>query len=164
MTKRLILMRHAKSSWGDPTLDDHQRPLNDRGQRSATALGDWLRANDYLPDLILSSSSTRTRETFAGLQINADTRFLDGLYHAGAGQMLHVLKQASGDCVLMLGHNPGISWFASEIVTSPPDHPRFNDYPTCATLVVDVPVDAWRDVRVGTGQVVDFTIPRELTD
>ncbi|WP_306113150.1 MULTISPECIES: histidine phosphatase family protein [unclassified Roseovarius] len=163
MTKRLILMRHAKSSWDSPFEEDHQRPLNARGQRSAKALGDWLRDHDYLPDQVLSSSSTRTRETCAGLNLEADKRFLDGLYHAGAGQMLEILKQANGDCVLMLGHNPGIAWFASELVDLPPDHARFNDYPTCATLVVDFPVSAWRDLRKGTGKAIDFVIPRELT-
>lgn len=162
MTKRLILMRHAKSNWDSPFEEDHQRPLNRRGQRSATALGDWLRQRGYLPDQILSSSSTRTRETCAGLKLEADKRFLNGLYHAGAGQMRDILKQANGDCVLMLGHNPGIGWFASDLVDTPPDHPRFHDYPTCATLVVDFPVDAWSRVRSGTGQVVDFVIPREL--
>ena len=164
MTRRLILMRHAKSSWDNPFAEDHQRPLNGRGKRSAKAIGEWLRAQGYLPDQILSSSATRTRETCAGLQLEADKRFLDGLYHAGAGQMLEVLKQGSGECVLMLGHNPGIAWFASELVERPPEHPRFNDYPTCATLVVDFQISTWRDLRPGTGQVVDFVIPRELTD
>ncbi len=163
MTKRLILMRHAKSSWDSPFDEDHQRPLNGRGQRSAKALGDWLRAQGYLPDQILSSSSTRTRETCAGLDLEADKRFLDGLYHAGAGSMMEILKQATGECVLMIGHNPGIAWFASELVETPPDHARFNDYPTCATLVVDFPISAWRELRYGTGQVVDFVVPRELT-
>ena len=110
MTKRLILMRHAKSSWSSPARDDHERPLNARGVEAATAIGDWLRQRSYLPDQILSSSSTRTRETCRRLNLTADKRFLDGLYHAGAGQMMAILKQASGQCVLMLGHNPGIAW------------------------------------------------------
>ena len=62
MTRRLILMRHAKSSWDNPFAEDHQRPLNGRGKRSAKAIGEWLRAQGYLPDQILSSSATRTRE------------------------------------------------------------------------------------------------------
>ena len=164
MTKRLILMRHAKSSWDHPGLDDHQRPLNGRGQRSAEALGNWLRANDNLPDQVLSSSATRTRETFAGLKIMADTRFLDSLYHAGANKMSDILSQATGDRVLMIGHNPGIAWFASQLVTHPPEHARFHDYPTCATLVVDFPIDRWKKLRNRTGQVIDFVISRELSD
>ena len=162
MTRRLILMRHAKSSWSDPLAEDHQRPLNDRGRRSARAVGDWLRDKSYLPDQILSSSSVRTRETCAGLNLEADKRFLDGLYHASAKTMLEVLKQGTGRCVLMLGHNPGIAWFASELVEHPPQHPRFSDYPTCATLVVDFPIDTWHALRPGSGRVIDFVIPREL--
>ena len=164
MTRRLILMRHAKSSWKNPSQDDHQRPLNGRGQRSAKAVGDWLRAKGHLPDQILSSTSVRTRETCARLRLDADKRFLDGLYHASAGRMLELLKQATGNCVLMLGHNPGIAWFASQLVEDPPDHPRFNDYPTCATLVADFPIETWNDLHPRTGTVVDFVVPRELTE
>lgn len=161
--RRLILMRHAKSSWGDPALDDHARPLNGRGKRSAEALGKWLKANNYLPDQVLSSSSARTCETFERLRIDAPAEFLDELYHAGAEDMLMALRKARGQSVLMLGHNPGIAWFAQHLVAQAPDHPRFDDYPTCATLVVDFPVSDWADLRPGTGQVVDFVIPRELT-
>ncbi|WP_299849050.1 histidine phosphatase family protein [uncultured Roseovarius sp.] len=164
MTLRLILMRHAKSSWSDPTQEDHQRPLNGRGQRSATALGAWLRENDYIPDQILSSSSRRTQETGERLNLDAETSYLDALYHAGPDQMQGTLQAATGRCVLMLGHNPGIAYFAHDLVAMPPDHARFQDYPTCATLVADFTVDSWQDVRPRTGQVVDFVIPRELTD
>ena len=163
MTLRLILMRHAKSSWDNPLLEDHQRSLNGRGRRSALAVGDWLRDSNYLPDLILSSSSTRTKETCAGLKLTANARFLDALYHASADRMLEVLKSATGQCVLMLGHNPGIAWFAQELVAAPPNHARFHDYSTCATLVADFPVESWTQLQPGTGTVVDFVIPRELT-
>lgn len=164
MTLRLILMRHAKSSWDNPLLDDHQRSLNGRGRRSALAVGDWLRDNNYLPDQILSSSSTRTKETCAGLKLTANARYLDTLYHASADRMLTVLKSATGQCVLVLGHNPGIAWFAQELVAAPPSNPRFHDYPTCATLIADFPIDDWNSLRPGTGKVVDFIIPRDLTD
>ncbi len=162
MTKRLILMRHAKSSWGDPTQDDHQRPLNGRGQRSGDALGDWLRDKNYIPDQILSSSSQRTKETCQRLRLEAEKTFLDALYLAEPEQMLKVLKGATGDCVLMLGHNPGIAYLAHGLVTTPPNHPRFDDYPTCATLIMDFPIDTWAQARPETGTVVDFVVPRDL--
>lgn len=164
MTRRLILMRHAKSSWNNRQRDDHARPLNDRGQRSAKTLGNWLRSQGYLPDRILCSSAQRTRETCAGLDLDAPTRFLDDLYHAGADRMLQILRRASEGCVLMLGHNPGIAMLAHELVADPPDHARFDDYPTGATLVVDFPADDWAEARAGTGRVVDFIVPRELDD
>jgi len=161
--KRLILMRHAKSSWDNPLLDDHARSLNGRGRVSARVVGDWLRVNKYVPDQILSSDSKRTRETFARLKIVCDTEFLGALYHAGPDEMLHVLRRAVGNTVLMLGHNPGIGWFAQNLVAVPPPHPRFYDYPTCATLVAEFDVESWDEVGTGTGKAVDFVIPRELT-
>jgi len=158
----LILMRHAKSSWDDPFITDFERPLNKRGHRSAKALGDWLRSEKLVPDEVISSSSTRTGQTFEGLELQTPVRFTRALYHAGPEQMWHVLAEATGTCVLMLAHNPGIAEFAERIVQTPPDHARFWDYPTGATVVVEFPADHWTDVRPGTGQVTHFVIPREL--
>ena len=163
MTKRLILMRHAKSDWSH-NLDDHERSLNKRGRQSAYALRDWLGLNDYRPDQILCSSAERTRETLFRLDIGADTTYLREMYLADAATLLAVLKRATGDCVLMVAHNPGIAWFASQIVSSPPENQRFDDYPTGATLVVDFELDDWEDIRPGSGSVIDFVIPRELSD
>ena len=161
--KRVILMRHAKSSWDTPGLDDHARPLNGRGRVSAKAVGDWLRTKGYIPDQILSSSSVRTRETFAGLGIPCDTHFMPALYHARPDEILSVLRGADGASVLLLGHNPGIAEFANELVARAPGHPRFGDYPTAATLVADVPAPTWKDLEPGTAEPVDFTVPRDLT-
>ncbi|KZY35770.1 phosphoglycerate mutase [Roseovarius sp. HI0049] len=161
--KRLILMRHAKSSWATPGQDDHARPLNGRGKVSARVLGEWLTHKRYLPDQTLSSDSARTRETFARLKILSDAEFLADLYLADPEDMLRVLRKATGDTVLMLGHNPGIGWFAQTLVAEPPPHPRFFDYPTCATLVAEFDIATWEEVGTGTGKAVDFVIPRELT-
>ncbi len=161
--KQLILMRHAKSSWDDPLMSDHDRPLNGRGRVSARVVGEWLKAKKYTPDQVLSSSSARTRETFARLGIISDAQFLDSLYHAEPGVMLKVLRGATGQSVLMLGHNPGIAWFAQNTLSVAPPHPRFYDYPTCATLVAEFDVDSWNEIGTGTGRAVDFIIPRELT-
>lgn len=161
--KQLILIRHAKSSWDDPLQEDHARPLNGRGRVSARVVGEWLRAKNYVPDQVISSSSARTRETFSRLGFLCDTQFMDKLYHAGPDIMLDVLRGAKGDRVLMLGHNPGIAWFAQNIVQVAPPHSRFYDYPTCATLIAEFAVDAWHEVGTGSGTAVEFVIPRELT-
>ena len=163
MTKRLILMRHAKASWDNDLLDDHARALNGRGRLSAKALGDWMRQRNYLPDQILCSDAKRTRETFAELRIVADTAFLGALYLAQIDQMLSILHRATGNSVLMIGHNPGISWFAKQMVTIPPAHSRFPDYPTGAITVIEFDTPDWGHAKPGSGQVVDFAIPRELT-
>ncbi len=163
MTRTLILMRHAKSSWGDPGLSDHARPLNKRGRASATALGNWLQAQGHLPDEVLCSSSERTRETLARLDLSAPATFTDALYHAEPERMLALLQAATGDSVLMLGHNPGIAGFAQWLVGHPPAHERFSDYPTGATLVARFGIDSWKELRPGAGRVAGFIIPRELT-
>jgi len=158
---RLILMRHAKSSWDNPALEDHKRPLNTRGRASATLMGDWLRKNSYLPDAAISSSATRTGETFLGLGIDVPVRFEGALYHAGPDVMMRKLRTCKANSILMLGHNPGICMFAHQLLPAPPDHQRFADYPTCATTVIDFDV-SWPSVEWNTGHFIDFAIPREL--
>lgn len=161
--KRLILMRHAKSDWSSGGAD-HQRPLNKRGRKSATALGDWLRAQGLAPDQALCSSAIRTRETLALLETGATAHFEDRLYHAGPVAMLRCLTDAEGDTVIVLGHNPGIAAFADELMAEPPRHPRFADYPTGATLVAEFEIDDWAQLQPGTGRAVAFVIPRELLE
>ncbi len=164
MTLTLILMRHAKSDWDNPLLSDHDRPLNPRGRRSADAMGDWLRESGWLPDEVLCSTSERTRETLKRLRIEAPVHFLPALYHAEPDRMWEVLHSATRHRVLMLGHNPGIAGFAAELVAAPPAHDRFDDYPTCATLVTEFDAESWEDVRPNTGFARAFIVPRELTE
>ncbi len=167
MTLRLILMRHAKSSWDDPFMRDHDRPLNGRGRISARAVGAWLHGLGIEPDQALISSSQRTRETCELLGLSKQSTNIEireDLYHAGAQRILDAMRQASGQTVLLLAHNPGIGEFAQRIVQKSPDHPRFFDYPTCATLVAQFDQSRWADIGFGQGQALNFVIPRELQD
>ena len=164
--RRLILMRHAKSSWADPGQRDLDRPLNKRGRRSATLVGEWLARQGYRPDLALVSSARRTQETWSGLVAEvgpAATTYLPELYHAGADALLEVLRRA-GDagCVLLLGHQPGIGGFAARVLASPPDDPDFVKYPTAAAAVIDFDRAAWADVDWGDGRLAAFAVPRTL--
>jgi phosphohistidine phosphatase len=164
--KRLILTRHAKSSWDDPLTADHDRPLNERGKAAAADLGQWLASRGYVPDEVLCSDAVRTRKTFSGIApALPGTPVLElkpALYHAGPDVMMAVLKHAKGDVVMMIGHNPGIAEFAARLVAHPPKNADFARYPTGATLVVDFNIDNWADVAFGTGTVDDFVIPREI--
>jgi len=166
MTRTLILTRHAKSSWGDPSLDDFDRTLNARGRKSAVVIGTWLRGNGYVPDEVIVSAARRTVETWERMapEMPADTvmRGEPGLYHASAETMLKVLRTARAATVMMIGHNPGIADFAARIVLSPAAHDRFSDYPTAATTVIEFPSESWEAVDWGTGRIKDFVIPREL--
>jgi phosphohistidine phosphatase len=164
--KRLILTRHAKSSWDDPLMPDHDRPLNERGKAAAADLGQWLASRGYVPDEVLCSDALRTRKTFSGIApALPGTPVLElkpALYHAGPDVMLAVLRHAVGETVMIIGHNPGIAEFAARLLSRPPANPEFARYPTGATLVADFDVDAWSDVGFGMGVVDDFIVPREI--
>ena len=158
---RLILTRHAKSDWDDPSVPDHDRPLNARGRRSARALGDWLASRGYDPEEVLCSSSRRTAETWdcaadAVFETLPVLRIEPALYHADPATMLRVLQSATAPTVMMIGHNPGIAAFAAMLPAQPPLDPQFRSYPTAATLVVDFHAEDWAEVRPGQGSVRDF--------
>jgi len=166
MTKRLILIRHAKSSWDAP-LDDHSRTLNDRGRDGASAIGAWLKANAYVPDTIYSSDASRTIETteriVAALGASPAIEYINRMYHGSPAALWNVLRRAQGDTVALVAHNPGIAFFAEDIVAQAPNHPRFTDYPTSATLICDLPINDWAEAVSRSGQVVDFITPRDIS-
>ena len=165
MIRTLILTRHAKSSWQDPFAQDHDRPLNKRGRKSAPAIGRWLQSNGWLPDEVISSTAQRTRETWDRLGLSASSlSFTPALYLAGSDKLFEALSAASAETVLMLGHNPGIAEFAHRLVRQAPHHPRFRDYPTCATTVIQFDAPDWNSVRWGSGKVLGFVVPRELPE
>lgn len=161
--KTLLLMRHAKSSWGNPDLDDHDRALNKRGQRAAPMIGNWIRANRLMPDLALVSDARRTRETWTrmglegcAVQIRAD------LYHASPDTSLDLIRGAQGDRLLILGHNPGIGLLAQALPATVPDHPKFAQFPTAAVLVLHFDTDDWRTVGPRGGRNARFVTPHDL--
>ena len=162
--KRLILTRHAKSSWDDPNSPDHDRPLNERGRAAAKDLGQWLASRGYLPGEVLCSDALRTRETWEGLALPGapEVSLKPSLYHAGPDVMLAVLRHATADVVMVLGHNPGIAEFAARILSKAPLNDSFAHYPTGATLVCDFAVETWAEVTWGLGVADDFIVPREI--
>lgn len=158
----MILTRHAKSAWDTSAPSDHARPLNKRGRNSAPALGDWLRDISQIPDQVLSSPAQRARETLELMALGAPAAFTARLYHANSEIIFQVLAQAQHPKMLILGHNPGLAAFAHAIVSHPPDHSRFDDYPTGATLVAEFPITRWSELSWSSGKVIDFVVPREL--
>ncbi|TCP40456.1 SixA phosphatase family protein [Rhodovulum marinum] len=166
MTLRLILVRHAKSGWDDPAQDDHDRTLNARGRDAAPRIAAWLAARGHIPAEVVASTARRTIETW---ELMAPTlgectvmRRDPALYHAPAQRMLEVLNNCAASPVLMLGHNPGIGEFASRLLRTPPDNPRFASYPTCATLVAEFDAEDWSEVGFASGRPVDFVTPKQI--
>jgi phosphohistidine phosphatase len=166
MSLRLILIRHAKSSWDDPFGDDHERVLNKRGRASATAIGTWMAAEAYSPDIVLCSDAARTQETaelvLASLNPAPKLQLSGRIYHASPDTILDLIQQQTTQTVAVIGHNPGIGMLANALVKKSPKHHRFSDYPTCATTVIDFDVAAWREVKPNTGLCTAFVVPRDL--
>ena len=166
MPLTLILMRHAKSSWGDLTLDDFDRPLNGRGRASALAIGDWLIEQGQIPEAAQVSSARRATETWermAHLMAKvAKVEANQALYHAGAESILNVVRNETARHLMVICHNPGIADFAHRIARRGHPHPRFKDYPTAATAIIEFSADSWQDIGWGKGQVTEFVIPRDL--
>jgi len=165
--KRLILIRHAKSSWEFGGLTDHERPLNDRGIRSCQHVAAWLDTQSYTPDEVLCSTAVRCRETHeriaAHMGLTAPVHHLQNLYHASAESLLACLRSAEGETIMMLAHNPGIGDFAALIHAHPlPQTPQFSLYPTAATTVMDFEISNWTEAAWDMGIGRGFVVPREL--
>ena len=164
MSLTLILVRHAKSDH-PAGLDDHERPLNDRGRRDAPRIGAWLAERDHVPDLALCSTAKRAVETWEGLRqggIGAPVEHEAKLYHAAPDVLRWSLAGRSEAALMIVAHNPGIGLLARQLAQSAPDHPRFDQYPTCAATVLRFEADDWAGAVHGTGSVVDFVVPRDL--
>ena len=159
--KTLVLMRHAKSNWS-ADLSDFDRPLNERGIRSARALGNWLRAKDLLPDFALVSAAKRTVETFDELKINCPFEKKRRLYLAPSEEIFHQLRQVEANRLLLICHNPGISEFSQEILSQWPVHSQFENFPTCSTCVIDFDLNDWSDLKFGIGTIRSFLVPKDL--
>jgi phosphohistidine phosphatase len=164
--RTLLLMRHAKSSWKNPALDDHDRPLNKRGKRDAPRMGQLLAEHKLLPDLVLCSSARRARDTaFAVLReagYDGETRILRSLYMADPQSALEVLRRLEGEPerVLVIGHNPGLEELVQALVAD-----RI-ELPTAGLVRVDIDVERWSDVQLGRGRgrVVGFWRPKQLPE
>ncbi|MXQ06260.1 histidine phosphatase family protein [Alphaproteobacteria bacterium GH1-50] len=167
MTLTLILTRHAKSDWDDPALDDYDRPLNARGRRSAAAIGSWLVAQDLQPDVVLLSGARRTVETWEGMASRfpeTSVETVGKLYLGNAAAILSALRAQSAPTVMVICHNPGIADFARRMARTPPDHPRFGDYPTAATTVMRFDVQTWQEIDWSSAAAAAFTVPRDLSE
>ena len=167
MTLQLILVRHAKSDWDDPEMADRDRPLNARGQRSASAIGGWLAENGFHPQQVLSSPARRTLETWdliagaAGFDLPAFA--VEDLYLASAQKMLDILrKEGKSSPLLLLGHNPGIGTLAAMLPGRPPSEPGFRQYPTGFTSVFGFEVGDWALADWGSARLLACIGPRQL--
>ncbi|MBL4639799.1 MAG: histidine phosphatase family protein [Kordiimonadaceae bacterium] len=167
--KKLFLLRHAKSDWVDFTVEDHDRPLNDRGRKAAQALGKYLNRNKINPSYIYCSTSERTRETLAIVQQTAATEwpvhYDVQLYGASAHQLLKTLQNTdnSYDSVMVVGHNPGLEGLAKTLTATD----KFNllpsiqhKVPTGSLITLSFKVDTFSKVCKKEGYLESFLRPK----
>lgn len=168
--KTLILLRHAKSDWADPSLGDHDRPLAPRGRAAAPLMGAWLKAHGPMPDLVLCSTATRARQTLElvlqAWGIAPETNFDRGLYLAGGAGVLAWLRRApdTAATVLLVGHNPDLEQLSRRLATDgdPAALARLAaKYPTAGLAVIELPGDRWADAA-GPGRLLAFETPKTV--
>ena len=159
--KRLILMRHAEAGW-HINIDDHERPLSNSGIQDAKKIGLWLKEKNYTPDEVISSTSKRTRETFNGLLLECVPTFEKSLYLADANHMKSMLQKLLSNTVILLGHNPGISELAYELIQNDEKYAHLLDFPAASTLVIDFNVAQWSNIKSDSAKFVDFITPKKL--
>lgn len=175
--KKLILLRHAKSSWKDTSLDDHDRPLNARGNAAAPVIGKWLADRGHRPDIVLCSSSVRTRETAEKLATTMpslpDPVIEEGLYHAAPGTMLTRLRELPATCqtAMIIGHQPGLSTLTRMLADGRESRRcqrAYEHFPTAAAAILEIDClknnSDWQSLDYRTARFADFAKPRELMD
>jgi phosphohistidine phosphatase len=167
----LSLLRHAKSSWKNPTLPDRERPLATRGVTDAPLMGKAMAERGIDPELVLCSSARRTRDTLAlvlpELKVEPKVVYDDALYHASPEAMLEMLRgvQPGANRVMLVGHNPEIQSFALDLVGAGPKH--FQDrlrekFSTAGLAVINFPSGLWKSVEVNSGTLNLFLSPKDL--
>ncbi|HEX7533399.1 MAG TPA: histidine phosphatase family protein [Methyloceanibacter sp.] len=167
----LSLLRHAKSSWNNPAVPDHDRPLATRGVVDAPLMGRAMTERGIDPDLVLCSSARRTRDTLAlvlpELKVEPKVVYEDALYHASAAEMLEMMRAVppGASRLMLVGHNPEIHALALDLVGSGPKHYRDklkDKYPTAGLVVVNFTSGAWQSIRVNSGELKLFLTPKDL--
>jgi phosphohistidine phosphatase len=173
--RQLLLLRHAKSSWDDPKVPDHARPLNARGRQAAAAMRAAMHDLGLAPDVVLVSSARRTLQTMEALEPWDDTPLIepmDALYLSPAPQLLGVLREVADTTrsVLLIGHNPGLHDLAMLLVgtaainqNGPTIRRLVEGYPTGALTEFAIP-GPWRQLDEGGGRLLRFLAPRDLPE
>ena len=135
----LVLVRHAKSDWGDPSLDDHDRPLNHRGLKDAPVMAQRLADSGFAIEAILSSTALRARTTAAyfGRALGLDVRLDEGLYGAPASALLEAAVDSGASAVMVVAHDPGMSVLAGRLSG------EIEHMPTCAVATFTWDADDW---------------------
>ncbi|MFC1660223.1 histidine phosphatase family protein [Gemmatimonadota bacterium] len=169
--KTVLLLRHAKSSWDQPSLSDFHRPLAPRGRKAAPLVGRHMAQSELVPSRVLCSAARRARETWElvaeALGEEIPVEFREDLYHASPGSVLSLLHRLADDVdsVLLVGHNPTFEELADLLTGAAEEEARANmsrKFPTGALAIVDFPVRRWKEVLAEGGYLRGFVRPKDL--
>jgi phosphohistidine phosphatase len=160
--KTLYLVRHAKSSWDDPSLDDLNRPLNERGEKDAPRMGKRLKEREVTVDLMISSPAERAMNTCLAMakileypsnKIKTEKK----LYHADEDAIFGILKSIKepNDCVMIFGHNPGLTEFANSLLNE-----SIVNIHTTGVVGCNLKIDSWKNIKRGCGEMLFFDFPK----
>ena len=166
--KTLYLLRHAKSSWDDPSVPDHDRPLNDRGRRAAAIMAEQISKRGIRPEVVLCSTARRAVETLESLgdmfSESADIHIERGLYLAGLGDLTERVNELSAHVgsAMLVGHNPGMHEFGIALAG---EGARLDSLlrkmPAGALAVLEFDQEGW-DLKPVTGRLQDLVLPRDF--
>lgn len=164
----LYLLRHAKSSWDDAALADHDRPLAPRGRRAAKKMAKHVHDMGVQPALVLCSSARRARDTLkriaSVLPRDTEVRIEDRLYGASDQDLLERLREIPDETTsaMVVGHNPGLEDLAT-LLAAPGSRARLEEkFPTGALATLAIPGAGWTALEGGTAELVDFVVPKGL--
>lgn len=162
MPKTLLLVRHAKSSWDDPDLADHARPLNKRGKRDAAAMAQRVAERSERPELVVTSPALRARRTAeavaAALGFEPESLVVDArVYDATEADLLEVIRSLDDRHarVLLVGHHPGITDTVNLLTNA-----KIEKLPTCGVAEVRVNVRSWAESHEGGAALIELDAPK----
>ena len=170
--RTLMLLRHAKSSWDQPALDDVDRPLAPRGRDAAPLIARHIKRSEWQPELVLCSPAARVRETWQlmapVLGRPVDCKTLRTIYPGAPSRLLESVRRAADEIrmLMLIGHNPGLGRLAVSLCGAGPKKPlerMRSKFPTAALAVIDFDVDRWEQVAPGAGRLRAFVRPKDLT-
>lgn len=160
--KTLLLMRHAKSDWGDASLRDFDRPLAARGERDAPRMAKALKERGPLPDVIISSPALRARQTVEAViqagELDARLEFNGAIYEASTSELMNLVRKMpdADACAMLVGHNPGFEGMVARLAQAD------ERMPTAAIACIEFQIDRWEDVEDGQGSLAWLLTPRTL--
>lgn len=161
--KTLLILRHAKSSWDNPSLSDYDRPLNKRGKRDAPRMGKHIREQGLVPDRILTSSAKRARKTASKVAkacgYEGKIKKMDSLYHALPGVYYEKIQELANkyDNVMVVGHNPTMEQLVANLTE------QSVTMPTTALAHIELPIEHWKTLDLYTkGKLRNLWTPKTL--